>query len=271
MNHGGPASRLITKCRICGERADHAFTARVLKKHEAEFVVCEGCGFLQANDPFWLNEAYEEAIASADTGILTRNIKLSRIASALFFWLFPRNSQFLDLAGGYGILVRLMRDVGFDFHWSDPYCNNLVSRGFEHEPQMMYEAITAFEVLEHTVRPIEFLENALAMTAKGTILFSTETFDGPPPLPTEWWYYAFPEGQHIAFFQPKTLRKIAEMLGRNLYSNGSLHLLTDQHVNPLLFKLLSDRFWSWPFYIAARIGMTSRTIEDHAAIIRRKA
>jgi len=33
---------------------------------------------------------------------------------------------FLDYAAGYGLFVRLMRDAGYNFRWSDLYCQNLL-------------------------------------------------------------------------------------------------------------------------------------------------
>jgi Nif-specific regulatory protein len=37
----------------------------------------------------------------------------------------------VDCAGGYGILVRLLRDYGVNALWSDPYCENVLAKGFE--------------------------------------------------------------------------------------------------------------------------------------------
>jgi len=40
---------------------------------------------------------------------------------------------FLDYAAGYGLFVRLMRDAGYNFRWSDLYCQNLFVRGWSHQ------------------------------------------------------------------------------------------------------------------------------------------
>ena len=46
---------------------------------------------------------------------------------------FNKNVAYLDVDGGYGMLTRLMRDYGFHFYWTDPYCQNILARGFEVE------------------------------------------------------------------------------------------------------------------------------------------
>jgi hypothetical protein len=50
----------------------------------------------------------------------------------------------VDCAGGYGILTRLLRDIGVDALWSDPFCQNLMALGFEHSNEPA-ELVTAFE------------------------------------------------------------------------------------------------------------------------------
>jgi hypothetical protein len=46
--------------------------------------------------------------------------------------MFDANNRFIDYGGGYGLFVRLMRDAGFDYYWFDKFCDNVLSKGFEH-------------------------------------------------------------------------------------------------------------------------------------------
>jgi len=57
----------------------------------------------------------------------------------------------LDYGGGHGVFVRIMRDFGFDFRWSDCYATNIYARGFEGDVHLRHELVTAFEVFEHLV------------------------------------------------------------------------------------------------------------------------
>jgi hypothetical protein len=56
-----------------------------------------------------------------DTGIMQRNLYLSKITAFILLLFFDCRKKFLDYAGGYGVFVRLMRDYGFDFYWYDKY------------------------------------------------------------------------------------------------------------------------------------------------------
>lgn len=257
------------KCRICGAAARAAFSHTVLKKYPCDYYYCEACGFLQTQEPYWLDEAYSTAVAAADTGLVQRNVAVSQTLSTVLFFLFDRHGKYLDVAGGYGMLARLMRDMGFDFYWSDKYCENLLVRGFE-EPAAAssYTAVTAFEVLEHVPDPLRFVAESIENANTHTMLFSTTLFQGAPPEPGLWWYYAFETGQHVSFFQSRTLQFMAEKLALNLYSSGSLHLLTDKAINPYAYRLLARSRARFLSAIPKHV-LKSKTVADHLAIIRR--
>ena len=142
------------KCPVCQSQTTAAFKAQVLLKYDAEYFVCDHCGYLFAKEPYWLDEAYTFAIASTDTGLVKRNISISgKVASLLYLGMNERgNGRYLDVAGGYGMLTRMMRDFGFDFYWQDKYCSNLLAQGFEdsrsHEP---YKAVTVYS----RVKPLQ--------------------------------------------------------------------------------------------------------------------
>jgi len=228
----------MMKCRICNSKVQNFAKAKILERHIINYYLCLECGFLQTEEPYWLEEAYEEPINIYDTGILSRNILFSEIAATIIYFLFKKEGRFLDYAGGYGIFTRLMRDIGFDFYWYDPYSTNLMARGFELiEGTSNFELVTCFEVLEHLVDPLEEIGKTLRFS--DTILFSTTLLPVDIPKPCEWSYYGLEYGQHISFYSFKTLQFIARSFGCNLYSNRtSVHLLTKHALNSFLFKLL---------------------------------
>jgi hypothetical protein len=62
------------------------------------------------------------------------------------------------------------------------------------------------------------------------LIFSTLTFHGAPPS-RDWWYYAFESGQHISFYQKRTLARLAERLGCTYRAvHDGLHVM---HRDPL--------------------------------------
>lgn len=250
-------------CPICNPtKMEYAFSKTVLDKYQVEYYKCSTCGLLQTQEPYWLDEAYSDAIAVADTGLVTRNISLAAKVSSLLYFIFDKNGAYLDLAGGYGMFARLMRDIGFDFYWSDKFCSNMLARGFESETaESDFSALTAFEVLEHVHDPIDFLQNAFVNHNCKTLIFTTELYQEPFPE-KDWWYFALNTGQHVSFYQHRTLKKIANKLGVYAYSENGLHILTDRKINPKVFKILSGRIgFLAAIYVKKRL--ISKTESDY--------
>jgi len=156
---------------------------------------------------------------------------LVKKASPVIAAFFDTKAKFLDYGGGYGIFVRMMRDVGFDFYWLDEYCENLVARGFElNSLTKKTELVTSFETFEHFTDPLAEIEKMLKFS--DNILFTTEIVeDHSFPDPEKWWYYSFPSGQHIGFYTKKSFEIIAKKYSLNFYSNGFLHLFTKKDLN----------------------------------------
>ena len=150
-------------CKICGANSLSFFTTKVLNKYEVEYFQCSDCGFIQTEKPYWLEEAYSDAIASSDVGLVFRNLGFSKICNNLLFEMFDHNAKFLDYGGGYGLFVRIMRDLGFDFYWHDVFCKNLFAQdfAFNEKNNEQYEVVTAFEVFEHLVDPVDEIKKIL--------------------------------------------------------------------------------------------------------------
>lgn len=259
-------------CPICSGAMETCFAAQVLGKYPAQYEVCIECGFLRAHEPHWLDEAYSTAIVVADTGLVVRNISLACKLAGVLYWVEDGHGEgrYLDAAGGYGMLTRLMRDFGFDFFWSDKYCDNQLARGFEYSPDMgPCSAVTAMEVFEHLTDPVSFVAETMEFSGAQTMVFSTELYEGPPPQPDAWWYYAFATGQHIGFYQRRTLVAIAERLGLQFATANGVHVLSRGAVNEYLLRAVTGRWVSRiaPWWIRRRLG--SKTISDHQLMMQR--
>jgi hypothetical protein len=215
-------------CRVCEERTALIFQARILDKHDAAYFRCSGCGLIQTEPPFWLTEAYDQAICLQDVGLVRRNLELAVKLRNLLLTHFDPDGRFLDYAGGYGLMVRLMRDEGFAFQRHDPLCVNIFAHGFDVSDlsNQWFETITAFELLEHLEEPMATVGRLLEHT--DTLLFSTRLQPEPWPRSVDDWWYFWPEtGQHVTFYTLPALRVLAEKTGTTLYSDGTaLHLLT---------------------------------------------
>ncbi|MBF0557314.1 MAG: class I SAM-dependent methyltransferase [Nitrospirae bacterium] len=255
------------KCKVCGMDTRVVFAHKILCKYTSSYFYCDACGFLRTEDPYWLDEAYGSVLSASDTGLVQRNVIVSGVLSAMLFFIFDRHGKYLDIGGGCGLLTRIMRDIGFDFYWSDKYCSNLLAGGFEAPPDASFVAATAFEVLEHQTDPIGFLQEILAQARTRNIIISTQLFEHAPPKPEDWSYYAFETGQHISFYQMRTLRVIAEKLGLHCYSRGWIHLFSDKKINSLMFNMFASPVAAPVFSFLPKCIMKSRTRTDQLNII----
>jgi hypothetical protein len=258
-------------CPICSNRMTDSFKAKVLNKYDALYNVCRTCGFLCADKPYWLEEAYDHAIADADTGLVMRNLSLAfQIAGALYWSMGERGAgRFLDTAGGYGMLTRLMRDFGFDFHWYDEQCENKLAPGFSFRDESKpYKAVTAMEVFEHLTDPKSFVEKTLTMAGAETLIFTTVLYAGAPP-PASWWYYSFATGQHIGFFRRDTLQRLAAELGMQFASANGIHVFSKAKINGGLLRFATWRAVALGTAWWARKRLGSKTMADHELMLKR--
>lgn len=233
------------KCKICNSDSIVQFKTTVLRKYEVAYFKCKYCNLIQTEKPYWLHEAYEQAITDLDIGYVTRNISLAEIVSTFIRISLNRKDCFIDYGGGYGLLVRLLRDKGYNFYRQDLYCTNIFALNHDVtdlKKTMEFELLTAFEVFEHLEEPLEEIEKMFNYSE--TILFSTALQPYKPIVkPEDWWYVAPETGQHISLYHAKSLEHISKVFNCNLYSDGDgLHLLTKRkfRVNPV--KTISYSF-----------------------------
>ena len=225
------------ECGICASESVRFAHHVIMGKYDVSYYRCPVCGFVQTEPPYWLDESYSEAINASDTGLVSRNIALSKLTKAVVALFFNGDGAFLDYGGGYGLLVRMMRDMGLDFYRHDKFCPNLFAKGFDSEepPGKKYELLTSFEVFEHLTSPVEEVGRMLELSEN--ILFTTDILPEPCPAPGEWWYYGLDHGQHVSFYTTEALRRIADRYDLNLYSHWSAHLFTRKKVSSVMFKL----------------------------------
>lgn len=253
------------RCRLCSNSSYKLFSGKLLGKYEVFYFECPTCGYVQTENPHWLDEAYYAPINITDTGILRRNIVNARIVQATLMALPASNAPVVDFAGGYGLLVRQLRDAGVNALWRDQYCTNLLAKGFEHSDETASLA-TAFEVFEHFVDPTAEAQKIAHLAP--TILLSTELIPDRTPEPKAWWYYGLDHGQHIGFFKMKSLKYLANRLGRTLISDGtSYHLLTTEKVNAHAWKFFKR--WNAVIVLKNRLNRHSLTQADFQTLLGR--
>lgn len=236
----------MCNCNICNTPQTPLFTGKIMQKYNVQYYQCPKCGFISTEKPYWLEEAYSDAIADSDTGYVYRNLDFTKRISRILKQNFHKEARFLDYGAGYGMFVRLMRDQGFDFHYYDLYCENIFAIGLEKSDETNFDAYTALEVFEHLENPSSEIEKMLTKT--DTILFSTVLRKENYNSIDEWWYFTPETGQHIAIYSKESLLALAHKFNLTLYSNNKdLHILTKRKIKrhtmkfDLLFTFLSRK------------------------------
>ncbi len=251
----------MSSCSICSGITRKIFSTKLAKKYDVDYFECIDCGFLQTEFPYWLDEVYADAISPLDTGILSRNIVISRQLCVLL-GLLKLKGKFLDYAGGYGILVRLMRDYGFNFYWSDPYAANMFAKGFEAKSNDQYSAVVAIETFEHLPDPIKIFQCLSSMSS--TVILTTALLPQPVPAPSEWWYYMIERGGHISFYTVKAMEHIARSFNLKYYKIGNFHVFSPKKV-PLFYRLFINVCLKFSLFLfpLKNIFLTSLAGVDH--------
>jgi len=258
----------VAGCPLCGGSATRFADGAVLQRHAVEYLRCCACGTVFLPNPGWLEEAYGEAISALDVGLLERCLQLANVTGAVIAAERRAGGVFLDFAGGFGTLTRLMRDRGHDFRHHDPLCKNVFAGPFEGDVSGRYDLVTAFEVLEHLSDPVAALGPVAATT--DLLLITTQVLPEPAPLPGSWDYYAPETGQHITFATVAGLRALATSFGMSLTTSGRLvHAL---HRRPLkaATRLVLKREWL-AYGVGALAGERDRrrglTVADSRAVL----
>ncbi|HBZ35111.1 MAG TPA: hypothetical protein DEO33_01585 [Rikenellaceae bacterium] len=246
-------------CNICGEVMIPVFLGKILNKYEVQYFQCPDCDYLCTENPYWLQEAYVNPINCTDTGILLRNIYDAKITSCILYCFFSKGANCLDYGGGYGILTRLMRDIGFNFYWHDPYTQNIFARGFEYSlNDTEIGVITSFESFEHFVHPLDDIAKIFAISRN--VIFSTELLPRPVPKPDDWWYYGLEHGQHVSFYSAKTLQVIAQKFRVNCYSSNNIHFFTPKKIDKRMWLLVCKLYWL--IFPLVKFKMAKKTFQD---------
>ncbi|QYY37393.1 class I SAM-dependent methyltransferase [Ruficoccus sp. ZRK36] len=140
----------------------------------------------------------------------------------------------LDFGAGTGMMVRICRDYGMNYHYYDRYASNVFAIGFEADrlpagtkPRM----ITAFEVAEHFPDPMTDFKEIFAFDPE-YVFFSTCLYTGQDP---DWWYF-LDDGQHVAFYTEESLRRLGQAFGYHFCSDYDIHLFSKEPTSKRLLK-----------------------------------
>lgn len=264
------------KCRLCNAQTTFAFSQNVLGKHAVDYFKCQGCGSLQTEQPFWLDEAYSGDPERFDTGKASRTLSNFLILPRLLEILGTTKADHcVDFGGGTGLFSRLMRDIGFNYFTYDKYASSEFCTAFRWPAfDRPTKLITIFECAEHFSNPA--LEWERLLSGKPDIVIGTTGLYGDQK--SDWGYLSPESGQHIFFYSSQALGLIASKHGMSAYIVGGYFLFTKfplsqstldgiQEWSTSLGKVCHDTFNAWasnPYSVASRDNakVTARTVQE---------
>ena len=192
-------------CRLCGGFAKFSFSQKILNKYQISYFICDECGSLQTEDPFWLDEAYDPFNERFDTGQLIRSINNAAFLSTLISYLQLENKLVVDYGCGSGLFTRLLRDIGLNAWGFDSYSAPRLALGFQKTSLEGAEIINLCEVAEHFENPAKSFDELFANQPE-LLVVQTGIFENVDP---DWFYLALDHGQHIFFYSHKSIEYLA--------------------------------------------------------------
>lgn len=225
------------RCRLCDGALREHFRLQLLNRYEVAYLLCEACGSLQTQRPFWLAEAYASALADIDTGAVERCLRCQAIITATAR-VFGLSGRVLDFGGGAGLLCRLLRDAGLDAWLYDRYAEPVFAPAYaiplESVTPGSIALLSAIEVFEHCAEPAS--ELGALFDLKPAVLFaSTEPYRGEG---ANWWYLNASAGQHVFFYSMRGLKLLAHRYGYEYFGAGAFHVFSRSSLTPLRRSLL---------------------------------
>ena len=202
-------------CPVCSSENKIYGTGTVLNKYTISYFRCPNCGFINTEEPYWLDEAYNKEVPDNQEGRAKRNIP---IATSLIKQKLNPNGRYLDYGcAKNAFFVKAMRDKGFNCIGYDKY--EKVIDEYYGKLSGQFEMITSWEVFEHIPNPKEVINELLSYT--DTIVIGTQRIklDDPPKL--TWPYFSRLSGRHISFYTIESFCIISKEFNLKIQTNDT--------------------------------------------------
>ena len=247
------------KCAICGGASEGILSYLVRKENQAILARCQECNFCFVINPNWLTGSFTETLQQLDIGTVDRcSLVLDFVQTVARVSSWPARSRFIDWGGGYGLMTRMARDRGINMANLDPYVQPLFSAPANLDKLCPAEVIVASEVYLHIEKPLEVLAQLLSFSP---VVIITAVVP-PDHVSPDWWYLMPDTGQHVSFYPISTLKKMAEMTGTKLMSDGRFfHVFSRTELPFRTRALVRSRFLTFAIsYVLDGLLLVSRSL-----------
>jgi 2-polyprenyl-6-hydroxyphenyl methylase/3-demethylubiquinone-9 3-methyltransferase len=204
---------------------------------------CKNCGFLfTARFDNFSRQDFATHIYNAQYALVDPDYAEERpVANAALvtqlFGEFKNDLAILDYGGGNGRLERELRDGGFaEVRTYDPFVQESSRR-----PDHTFNLVLAFEVVEHTHRPLEtFKDMTSLLVPDGLLLFSTLLQSEETQREGLRWGYVAPRNGHVSLYTAEALAVIGRHVHFNFASaNQNMHSMF-RELPPFARKLFGE-------------------------------
>lgn len=200
-----------TACRLCGSPTHAIFNKRVLHRFDVQYKQCGHCGAVQTEKPYWLAEAYAPENDMFDTGQVTRSLINAGVLNTLMSVCgLGTQARIVDYGCGSGLLVRTMRDIGWDAWGYDLYSQPRLALGFQTTTINGFDVVNLCEVVEHFDEPKLAFDAIFETNPKMAVIQTGMATQ----VTADWDYLTAEHGQHIFFMSPKTLNWLCQTYQR---------------------------------------------------------
>ncbi|MCO4781877.1 MAG: class I SAM-dependent methyltransferase [Candidatus Cloacimonetes bacterium] len=253
-------------CPACGQEGEFSFV-----KHDFSYDLCSDCKTLYVN-PRPIREAFDKYYSDSPSTKYwadvfykstadARKEKLWKPKAAMILEMLnqPRQINFVDIGGGYGVFAELMREeYGFETHIIEPnlHLSEICKKKGFKVSQSTIEALpkaeisdvancfVCFELFEHLYNVKEFLQKIYElMNSKDHFIFTTLSSTGADILALWQDSKSVSPPHHLNFLNPKSVSKLLSSLGfKEIQVTTPGKLDVDIMVNSS--KDLKDRFFA---------------------------
>jgi len=186
------------------------------------YVLCDQCGFCfspemcQWNLDEFADRVYNDEYILVDPDYVESRPKAFAASLQRLFGDHIAHLKHLDYGGGNGILVKTLKDYGWESVSYDPF----EDRGVDPARLGDFNLVTAIEVFEHVPDVDKLMSDLRSLLSPGgLIMFTTLLSDGSivRNQRISWWY-ASPRNGHISLFSRNSLERLAQKNGFKFFS-----------------------------------------------------
>lgn len=215
---------------ICGQISKWKFNLR-----EFDFFRCQHCDLLFVDPVYDAHEIYDESYFKGGShGFGFSNYEKDKLASSKYLtkllrWTLQQHSspnpRLLDVGAANGFFLTICAEEGVEaegieisqeaVEWAKKLGRKVTCSTIEDfKIDDKYEIISALDVLEHSSRPVQFIQSVRDLLDEGGIFLINVPYEGSfsAKLSGKKWHALLPP-EHWFYFNKKSLRRILENNG----------------------------------------------------------